>query len=99
MIGTGGIRVTPEQLHAVSAGVVRGSGDIDATLAGLRARVLPLVGGEWAGPAAVQFHAMFEQWQKAAGDLNGALLGISRLLDGAGACYAQAEHQIAASFR
>ena len=93
-----GIRVTPEQLHTVSCGVLRGSGDIDATLAGLRAQVLPMVGGEWAGVASVQFTAMFEQWQRAAGELSRALLGISRLLDGAGACYAQAERDIAASF-
>lgn len=93
-----GIRVTPEQLHTVSAGVVRGSGDIDATLAGLRGQVLPMVGGDWAGVASAQFTAMFEQWQRAAGELNRALLGISRLLDSAGACYAQAEKNIAASF-
>ena len=93
-----GIRVTPEQLQTVSAGVVRGSTDIDATLAGLRSQVLPMVGGEWAGVASVQFTAMFDQWQRAAGELNRALLGISTLLANAGACYAQAEENIAASF-
>lgn len=93
-----GIRVTPEQLHAASLGVVRGSADIEATLAGLRGQILPMVGGDWAGVASAQFNAMFDQWQRAAGELNRALLGISRLLDGAGACYAQAERNIAASF-
>lgn len=93
-----GIRVTPEQLHTVSGGVVRGSSEIDSTLAGLRAQVLPMVGGEWAGPASAQFTAMFEQWQRAAGELNRALQGISRLLANAGASYAQAEAQITASF-
>ena len=93
-----GIRVTPEQLHTVSGGVVRGSSEIDATLAGLRAQVLPMVGGDWAGPAASQFTAMFDQWQRAAGELSRALLGISTLLGNAGAAYAQAEHQITASF-
>jgi WXG100 family type VII secretion target len=78
--------------------VVRGSADIDATLAGLRGQVLPMVGGEWAGLASAQFTAMFEQWQRAAGELNRALVGISRLLDNAGACYAEAEKNIAASF-
>jgi WXG100 family type VII secretion target len=99
MNGISGIRVTPEQLHAVSAGVVRGASDIDATLATLRGQVLPLLGGEWAGAAAAQFNTMFEQWQRAAGDLNRALQGISRLVDRAGATYAQAEQAIAASFR
>ncbi len=93
-----GIRVTPEQLHTVSSGVVRGSSEIDATLAGLRAQVSPMVGGDWAGPASAQFTAMFDQWQRAASDLNRALQGISTLLVNAGNAYAQAEVQITASF-
>jgi WXG100 family type VII secretion target len=93
-----GIRVTPEQLHTVSMGVARGSTEIDSTLAGLRGQVLPMVGGEWAGAASAQFTAMFEQWQRAANELSQALRGISHLLAGAGAGYAQVERDIVTSF-
>ena len=44
-----GIKVTPEQLQALSGNVARGSADIDATLASLRGQLAPLLGGDWAG--------------------------------------------------
>jgi WXG100 family type VII secretion target len=94
-----GIKVTPEQLHSLSASVSRGSGEIDGTLAGLRGQIAPLVGGDWAGQASAQFNALWEQWQDGARQLNDALSGISGLLGQAGASYAQAESQIASSFR
>jgi WXG100 family type VII secretion target len=94
-----GIKVTPEQLSQLSGNVARGSGDIDGILGSLRSQVAPLVGGDWAGQASAQFSAMFEQWQRSARDLNSALQGISGLLANAGSAYAQAEQQIAATFR
>jgi WXG100 family type VII secretion target len=93
------IRVSPEQLQGLAAAVSAGSGSIDQNLAALRIRVGPLVGGDWAGPAAGQFVAMWEQWQRAAGELNRALQGISALLARAGQAYAQSESAIAATFR
>ena len=94
-----GIKVTPEQLQTLSGNVTRGSGDIDATLGALRAQIAPLVGGDWAGQASMQFTTLWEQWQSNAKGLNEALLGIAALLGHAGTSYAQAEQQIAASFR
>lgn len=94
-----GIRVTPEQLRALSAQVGGGSADIDIALAGLRASIEPLAAGDWAGNAAAEFQGLWAQWQHAARDLIEALLGISRLLSRAGDAYAQAEASIAASFR
>jgi WXG100 family type VII secretion target len=94
-----GIKVTTEQLSQLSASVARGSGEIDGILGSLRGQVGPLVAGDWAGQASVQFTAMFEQWQRAAGDLNAALHGISGLLANAASAYAQAEQQIAATFQ
>ncbi|MGH8776469.1 MAG: WXG100 family type VII secretion target [Jiangellaceae bacterium] len=93
-----GIRVTPDQLQALAGSVSRGSSEIDATLAALRSQLAPLVGGDWAGQAAGQFGALWEKWQLNARGLNEALAGISSLLGRAGASYAQAEHQIAATF-
>ncbi len=94
-----GIKVTPEQLQTLSGNVSRGSADIDATLASLRSQIAPLVGGDWAGQASAQFNALWEQWQTNARGLNEALQGIAALLGQAGASYAQAEQQIASSFR
>ena len=94
-----GIKVTPEQLAMLSGSVARGSGAIDGQLTALRAQLAPLQGGDWAGQAAVQFTALWEQWQRSAHGLNEALTGISQLLSQAGSAYAQAEAQIAASFR
>jgi WXG100 family type VII secretion target len=93
------IKVTPEQLGQLSGAIRHGSGEIDGILSSLRSQLSPLAGGDWAGPAAAQFTAMFEQWQRSARDLNAALQGISSLLAGAGSSYTQAEQQIAASFR
>ncbi len=93
-----GIKVTPEQLQQLAGSVSHGSGEIDAALGGLRSQLAPLVGGEWAGQASVQFTALWEQWQQSARSLNDALAGISALLGRAGVAYAQAEQQIAATF-
>jgi WXG100 family type VII secretion target len=93
------IKVTPEQLGQLSGAIGHGSSEIDGILGSLRARLAPLQGGDWAGPAAAQFTAMFEQWQRSARELNAALQGISSLLASAGSSYAQAEQQIAATFR
>lgn len=95
----GGIKVTPEQLQQLSGNVARGSGDIDGTLASLSGQIAPLVGGDWAGAASVQFNALWERWQRSAKDLNSALQGISQLLGNAGRAYAEAEHAIAGSFQ
>jgi WXG100 family type VII secretion target len=92
------IQVTPEHLDALSSEVGRGSTEIDATLARLRAHIEP-IGGDWAGAAAAECQSLWSQWQSAARDLNAALGGISALLRRAGDAYAQAEASIAATFR
>lgn len=95
---TGGIKVTPEQLHQLSGNVQRGSGDIDGSLSSLSGQIAPLVGGDWAGAASQQFNSLWERWQRSAKDLNSALQGISQLLGNAGTAYAEAERSIAGSF-
>jgi len=91
--------VTPEQLVELAAGVASGSAQIDGTLAGLGRQLAPLAGGSWAGAAAGQFSALWQEWHRSAASLNQALEGISRLLGQAGHSYAQAEQQIAGTFR
>ena len=94
-----GIRVTPQQLTALSGQVARGSGEIGGQLRQLSGGVGPLVGGEWAGQASQRFGVLWEEWQRSAAGLQAALDGISQLLAQAGAAYADAETSIAASFR
>jgi WXG100 family type VII secretion target len=93
------IKVTPEQLQELSGRVAKGSGDIDGTLAALGGQIAPLVAGDWGGQAAGQFHGMWQQWQDAAKRLNESLTGISQLLGNAGRAYAEAETNIASTFR
>ena len=46
-----GIKVTPEQLQALSAQVASGAGEIEGQLRALSGTVAPLVGGDWGGQA------------------------------------------------
>ncbi|CAN5176790.1 hypothetical protein BH24ACT10_BH24ACT10_17840 [soil metagenome] len=94
-----GIKVTPEQLNALSGQVARGSGEIEGQLRGLSNTVAPLVGGDWAGQAQQRFTALWEEWQRSAQGLKHALDGISQLMGQAGTAYAQAETHIASSFQ
>lgn len=95
---TVGIKVTPEQLSALSGQVARSAGGIEQQLGGLTQVLAPL-GSDWAGQAHAQFSALWTEWHTAARNLNEALEGISRLLAQAGRAYASAESQIAATFR
>ena len=94
-----GIKVTPEQLNALSAQVARGSGEIEGQLRALAETVSPLVGGDWGGQASQRFNALWEQWQQSARGLKDALDGVSALMGQAGSAYADAEAHIAATFR
>lgn len=94
-----GIKVTPEQLQGLAGQVARGSGEIEGQLRGLGNTVAPLVGGDWAGQAQQRFTALWEEWQRSAQGLKHALDGISQLMQQAGISYAQAEQQIASTFR
>ena len=94
-----GIKVTPEQLNALSGQVSRGSGEIEGQLRVLSGTIAPLVGGDWGGQASQRFTALWEEWQQSARSLKHALDGISQLMAQAGTAYANAESQIAATFR
>ena len=94
-----GIKVTPEQLQALSGQVARGSGEIEGQLRALSNTIAPLVGGDWAGQAQQRFTALWDEWQRSAQGLKHALDGISQLMNQAGTAYAQAEQSIASTFR
>ena len=92
-----GIRVTPEQLSALSSRVNGGSASIEGELRSLAAAIAPL-GADWAGVAQQRFLGLWADWQRSAEGLHEALGGIAALLSQAGAHYADAEQAIAASF-
>jgi WXG100 family type VII secretion target len=94
-----GIKVTPEQLQTLAGQVGRGSSEIEGQLRGLGNTIAPLVGGDWAGQASARFGSLWDEWQRSAQGLKHALDGISQLMSQAGQSYAQAEQQIASSFR
>jgi WXG100 family type VII secretion target len=94
-----GIKVTPAELVVLSGGVAQGSAQIDGILAGLARQLAPLLGTTWVGQASTQFTDLWEQWHRSAAQLNASLQGVSQLLSQAGDAYAQAENQIATSFR
>lgn len=90
-------RVTPAELLELSHSVQSSSGQIEAELAGLRGRVLP-ISGTWSGPAQERFQVLYEEWNRSALGLQQALAGISQLLSQAGQGYDETERRIAGSF-
>lgn len=93
------LRVTPDQLSAMSATVARSSAAVRAEHQNLRSGLGPLFGSEWSGVASTQFTALYEDFDRHARGMSDALDGIGRLLANAGIRYAEVEQAIAASFR
>jgi WXG100 family type VII secretion target len=94
-----GIKVTPEQLQALSGQVGRGSSEIEGQLRALSNTVAPLVGGDWAGQAQQRFTAAVGRVAAQCPGAQARLDGISQLMGQAGTAYAQAESSIAGSFQ
>jgi WXG100 family type VII secretion target len=95
----GNLTVTPEQLNALSGQVTKSAGEIRGMHQGLKSNLAPLFGMDWKGAASAQFQSLYEQFDKSANSLTDALEGIGRLLSSAGQSYAEAEQQIASTFR
>jgi WXG100 family type VII secretion target len=93
------LKVTPAQLEALGGTTHRVCADVRGQHQQLKAQLTPLFGADWAGAAAAQFSALYENFDQHAKGLCDALDGIGMLLVRAGAEYAQVEQQIAASFR
>ncbi|MEP6853652.1 MAG: WXG100 family type VII secretion target [bacterium] len=93
------LKVTPEQLHALSGSVKRTAADVSGSHHALKAQLDPLFGADWSGTAAAQFTALYEKFDAGARSMNEALDGIGGLLQGAGTSYAEAERYIASTFR
>lgn len=93
------LRVTPDQLSAMSGTVARTSATVRTEHQGLRSSLAPLFGTEWSGAAAAHFTVLYEDFDRHARGMSDALDGIGQLLAQAGLRYAEVEQAIAASFR
>jgi WXG100 family type VII secretion target len=94
-----GLKVTPDQLHALSGQIAKTAGEVDGMHKGLKGQLSPLFGAEWSGTASGQFQQLYTQFDQNATGLTQALEGIGKLLGAAGSSYAEAEAQIANTFR
>ena len=92
------LKVTPEQLQALSGTVARTSSDVRGAHQSLRGQLGPLFGADWSGTAATQFNTLYDQFDQHARGLSDALDGIGQLLGRAGSAYAEVVAQIASSF-
>lgn len=93
------LKVTPEQLTTMSGSVQRTAHEVAGSHNALKSQLSPLFGADWSGAASAQFAGLYEKFDQHAKGLNEALSGIGVLLHGAGKNYAEAEQQIASSFR
>ena len=91
------LKVTAEELQQVSGQLNATAGSITAENAQALGLVNGLVGHGWEGAASGQFQALFTQWKTSADQLIQSLEGISQLLSGAGAAYAETEASVAKS--
>jgi WXG100 family type VII secretion target len=93
------LKVTPAQLETLAATAHRSCAEVRSTHQRLTGQLSPLFGADWAGTAAMQFTALYENFDQHARGLCDALDGIAGLLARAGVTYADVEQQIASSFR
>ena len=93
------LKVTPEQLRTMSGSVGRTATDVAGAHSSLKSQLGPLFGADWSGAASIQFTNLYDSFDQHAKGINEALQGIGTLLQGAGTTYANAEQQIASSFR
>jgi WXG100 family type VII secretion target len=94
-----GLAVTPDQLNSLAGQITKSAGDISGLHKALKGQLSPLFGSDWKGAASGQFTELYTKFDQSATSLTEALSGIGQLLKTAGDSYAQAEAQIASSFR
>jgi early secretory antigenic target protein ESAT-6 len=94
----GMLKVTSEELIALSTSLKAGSQQVQAQLDAMKRQVEPMA-TEWEGAASASFQALFTQWQSGAAQVHQALTGIAALLSNAGQTYQSAETSIKSSMQ
>ncbi len=94
----GAIKVTSEQLDAVSRQLDTGRGDVAQQLATMAGRVKSL-DTDWQGSASSAFQEMWDKWHAGAKQVEEALSGISSLLARAATTYRETEEGLSSQMR
>lgn len=90
------MKVTPEALLAQSQQCARTADDQLAQSRTLLVQIQSMLASDWQqSQAAVQFEALYAQWQEASTRVGEALHGIGSLLGSAATTYTQTDQQIA----
>ncbi|MEQ1785438.1 MAG: WXG100 family type VII secretion target [Acidimicrobiales bacterium] len=87
------VKVTSEQLVALSSSLSSGSQSVQSQLDSMRKQLEPLV-TDWEGAASATFQQLWQDWQTSARTLKESLDGIAQLLSKAGQTYQQAEDSV-----
>lgn len=93
------IKVTSEQLQAVSTQLQTGSQDVAQQLSTMESRVKALVDADWNGAASDSFRSLWDKWHTGAAQVKEALDGISQMLGQAARAYQETEDQLAQQLR
>jgi WXG100 family type VII secretion target len=93
---TQGFGTTVEEMQRAGKHVFTVNDTVQADLATLRSRLVPLAGA-WRGDAATAFTTLMARWDADAKLLNDALRGIGEAIQGSGVSYQTQEDQQASS--
>ncbi len=90
-------QVDTDRIQAAAGDIARISGEIDAQVATMMARLTTLQDA-WTGTAATRFQGVLAQWQGTQRQVRASLDGIGQVLAAAGVQYAETEAQAVRMF-
>lgn len=88
------LAVSSDAVHSASAEVAGYLTEFEARLRQTAAKVSAVVGSDWSGGAAKEFHAGWVEWTLGAAQIHASLAGISRLLSEAAVSYEASESEV-----
>lgn len=89
------IRVTPEELEALSAKINGNSQTVSDQIRSATAEVQNLIHQGWDGAASAQFDAIWREWEAGAQQIQEAMVGMSQYLGKAAGAYRDVDNQLA----
>lgn len=89
------IRVTPEELEALSAKIGGNGNVVSEQINTATAAVQNLVNQGWAGAASAQFDAIWREWDAGAKQIQEAMMNMSTYLSKAAGAYRDVDNQLA----
>lgn len=89
------IRVTPEELEALSSKIGSNGNVVSEQINTATAAVQNLVNQGWAGAASAQFDAIWREWANGAKQIQEAMMNMSTYLNKAAGAYRDVDNQLA----